>query len=296
VAQARRPRLFLLAGRRAFKPCSKGGHGKEEEVIGKLIRLERIMNRDTGRTVIVPLDHGVTVGPIDGLIDMKATVNQVASGGANAIVLHKGLVEGGHRRRGKDVGLIIHLSGSTALSPFPNAKTLVCTVEEALRLGADAISIHINIGNGSEGEMLADLGLVARQARDWGIPLLAMMYPRGEKIKDEYDPDVIRHVARLGAELGADIIKVSYTGSVESFRRVVAGCPVPVVIAGGPKMSSDRDILEMVKGSIEAGGAGASIGRNVFQHRDPARMVGAISLLVHENSSVEEALSFLQAV
>ncbi len=265
-------------------------------MVGKLIRLERIMNRETGRTVIVPMDHGVTVGPIEGLIDMKTTVNQVASGGANAIVIHKGLVEGGHRRRGKDVGLIIHLSGSTSLSPFPNAKTLVCTVEEAVKLGADALSIHVNIGNGTEREMLADLGWVAREARDWGMPLLAMMYPRGEKIQDEYDPTVIAHVARLGAELGADIIKVSYTGSVETFRKVVAGCPVPVVIAGGPKMSSDRDILEMVKGSIEAGGAGVSIGRNVFQHRDPSRMVGAISLLVHENSSVEEALSFLQAV
>ncbi len=265
-------------------------------MVGKLIRLERIMNRETGRTVIVPMDHGVTVGPIEGLIDMKTTVNQVASGGANAIVIHKGLVEGGHRRRGKDVGLIIHLSGSTNLSPFPNAKTLVCTVEEAVKLGADALSIHVNIGNGTEREMLADLGWVAREARDWGMPLLAMMYPRGEKIQDEYDPKVIAHVARLGAELGADIIKVSYTGSVETFRKVVAGCPVPVVIAGGPKMSSDRDILEMVKGSIEAGGAGVSIGRNVFQHRDPSRMVGAISLLVHENSSVEEALSFLQAV
>jgi len=265
-------------------------------VVGKLIRLERIMNRETGRTVIVPMDHGVTVGPIEGLIDMKTTVNQVASGGANAIVIHKGLVEGGHRRRGKDVGLIIHLSGSTSLSPFPNAKTLVCTVEEAVKLGADALSIHVNIGNGTEREMLSDLGWVAREARDWGMPLLAMMYPRGEKIQDEYDPTVIAHVARLGAELGADIIKVSYTGSVETFRKVVAGCPVPVVIAGGPKMSSDRDILEMVKGSIEAGGAGVSIGRNVFQHRDPSRMVGAISLLVHENSSVEEALSFLQAV
>jgi class I fructose-bisphosphate aldolase len=76
----------------------------------------------------------------------------------------------------------------------------------------------------------------------------------------------------------------------------VAGCPVPVVIAGGPKMGSDREILEMVQGAIEAGGAGVSIGRNVFQHRDPSRMVGAISLLVHENSGVEEALSFLQAV
>jgi class I fructose-bisphosphate aldolase len=265
-------------------------------VVGKYIRMERIMNRDTGRTVIVPMDHGVTVGPIEGLIDMKTTVNQVASGGANAIVIHKGLVAGGHRRRGKDVGLIIHLSGSTALSPFPNAKTLVCTVEEAIKIGADAVSIHVNIGNGSEGEMLADLGRVAREAQEWGMPLLAMMYPRGEKIKDEYDSQVIRHVARLGAELGADLVKVSYTGSVESFREVVAGCPVPVVIAGGPKMESDRDILEMVKGSIEAGGAGVSIGRNVFQHRHPHRMVGAISLLVHENAGVEEALSFLQAV
>jgi class I fructose-bisphosphate aldolase len=262
-------------------------------VIGKHIRLERIMNRETGRTVIVPMDHGVTVGPIEGLIDMKTTVNQIASGGANAIVIHKGLVQGGHRRRGKDVGLIIHLSGSTSLSPFPNAKTLVCTVTEALKTGADAVSVHVNIGNGTEREMLADLGQVCREAQEWGIPVLAMMYPRGEKIKDEYDTGVIKHVARLGAELGADIVKVSYTGSVESFREVVLGCPVPVVIAGGPKMDSDRDILEMVKGAIEAGGAGVSIGRNIFQHRDPSRMVGAISLIVHENAGVDEALGFL---
>ncbi len=265
-------------------------------MVGKQIRMERIMNRETGRTVIVPMDHGVTVGPIQGLIDMKTTVNAVAAGGANAIVIHKGLVGSGHRRRGKDVGLIIHLSGSTSLSPFPNAKTLVCTVEEALKLGSDAVSIHVNVGNGTEREMLADLGAVAHSCREWGVPLLAMMYPRGEKIKDEYDVKVIKHVARLGAELGADIIKVSYTGSVESFREVVAGCPVPVVIAGGPKMNSDREILEMVQGAIEAGGAGVSIGRNVFQHRDPSRMVGAISLWVHENSTVAEALSFRQGI
>jgi class I fructose-bisphosphate aldolase len=264
-------------------------------MIGKLIRLERIMNRDTGRTVIVPLDHGVSVGPIEGIIDMKTTVNQVAVGGANAIVIHKGLVEGGHRRRGKDVGLIIHLSASTNLSPFPNYKILVCSVQEALKLGADAVSIHVNVGSEFERQMLADLGQVAWEAREWGMPLLAMVYPRGKKIADEYDPQAIMHVARLGAELGADIVKVPYTGSVESFRKVVAGCPVPVVIAGGPKMDSDLEILEMVKGAMEAGGAGASIGRNVFQHREPSRMVGAISLLVHENASVQEALSFLQS-
>jgi len=168
-------------------------------MIGKQIRMERIMNRDTGRTVIVPMDHGVTVGPIDGLIDMKTTVNAVAAGGANAILMHKGLVTSGHRRRGRDVGLIIHLSASSSLSPYPNAKTLVCSVEEALVLGADAVSIHVNIGSSSEREMLADMGAVSRSSREWGMPLLAMMYPRGKNVKDEYDPKMIMHVARLGA-------------------------------------------------------------------------------------------------
>ncbi|QTA87735.1 2-amino-3,7-dideoxy-D-threo-hept-6-ulosonate synthase [Desulfonema magnum] len=262
-------------------------------ILGKRIRMERIMNRNTGRTVIVPMDHGISVGPIPGLTDMKTTIQNIADGGANAIVEHKGLVEEGHRKGGSDIGLIIHLSGSTSLSIYPNAKTLVCSVEEAIKLGADAVSIHVNLGNGQEKEMLNDFGKVAYEARTWGMPLLAMMYPRGEKIKDEYDVNVVKHVARVGKEMGADIIKVSYTGSPESFREVTEGCAAPVVIAGGPKMDSDRDILEMVKGSVDAGGAGVSIGRNVFQHRDPKRMVQAISSIVHEGATVDEGLEIL---
>ena len=191
------------------------------------------------------------------------------------------------------MGLIVHLSGSTALAPEPNAKTLVCTVEEALKLGADAVSVHVNIGNGHERNMLADLGKVSLKAAEWGMPLMAMIYPRGEKIKDEYDPNAVKHAARLGAELGADIVKVSYTGSPESFSKVIEGCHVPVVIAGGPKMDSDRAIFEMVKGAIEAGAAGTSIGRNVFQHDNPAKILGALHLIVHKNASIEDALAYL---
>ncbi|MDP2647403.1 MAG: 2-amino-3,7-dideoxy-D-threo-hept-6-ulosonate synthase [Desulfobacterales bacterium] len=262
-------------------------------ILGKKIRMERIFNRNTGKTVIVPMDHGMSVGPIEGLIDLKSAIQKVAQGGANAIVEHKGLVEGGHRGKGKDIGLIIHLSASTSLSPYPNAKTLICTVEEALKLGADAVSIHVNLGNGGEKEMLQDFGRVSYEARTWGIPLLAMIYPRGDKIKNEYDVDVIKHAARVGCEAGADIVKVSYTGSVETFKQVTAGCSVPVVIAGGEKMESDRQILEMVKGSIDAGGAGVSIGRNVFQHKDPKAMMQAICAIVHEGADVEEALQHL---
>jgi len=261
--------------------------------LGKKIRMERILDRNTGRTVIVPMDHGISVGPIAGLTDMKDTIGQVAEGGANAIVEHKGLVEAGHRGKGSDIGLIIHLSASTNLSVYPNAKTLVCSVEEAIKLGADAVSIHVNLGNGQEKEMLCDFGRVSYEARTWGLPLLAMIYPRGENIEDEYDVGVVKHAARVGDEMGADIVKVSYTGSVESFREVVEGCSVPVVIAGGSKMDSDRDILEVVKGSVDAGGSGVSIGRNVFQHRSPRKMVQAIAAIVHGGVDVNDALRLL---
>ena len=262
-------------------------------LLGKRIRLERIINRNTGKTVVVPMDHGISVGPIAGVIDLKDAIGRVVDGGANAVVEHKGMVGEGHRGSGRDVGLIIHLSASTSLSTRPNAKTLVCTVKEAVQLGADAVSIHVNLGNGQEKEMLHDFGCVSREARKWGMPLLAMIYPRGENIDDEYDVGVVKHAARVGAELGADLVKVSYTGSVETFREVVGGCSVPVVIAGGAKMDSDRDILEMVRGAIDAGGAGVSIGRNVFQHADPTKMVQAISSIVHGDSTVEEALKRL---
>ncbi len=264
-------------------------------MVGKRIRLERIMDRTTGKTVIIPMDHGITLGPLAGLIDMKKTINAVATGGANAIVIHKGLVEAGHRRSGRDLGLIIHLSASTCMAPDPNCKVLVCTVEEAIKLGADAVSIHVNIGAEDEKTMLRDLGRVAKDAADWGMPLLAMMYMRGPKVKNAFDVNVVKHAARVGAELGADIVKVPYTGSPETFREVVEGCFVPVVIAGGEKMDTDRDILEMVKGSLLAGGAGVSIGRNAFQHRDPEKIVRAISKLVHNDSSVEEGLMEMAA-
>lgn len=264
-------------------------------MIGKEIRLERILNRNTRKTVIIPMDHGVSSGPIKGLLNMRASIGEVVKGGANAIVMHKGLVGSGHRGKGKDVGLIIHLSASTGLSPDPNAKMLVCSVEEAIRLGADAVSIHVNIGADEEKTMLKDFGAVSRACSYWGMPLLAMVYPRGRSIKNEYDLPVVKHAARLGAELGADIVKVSYTGSAETFREVVEGCFVPVVIAGGPRMETDRDVLEMVSGSIRAGGAGVSIGRNAFQHRDPARIVKAMTSIVHRGVTVDEALQIVES-
>jgi len=262
-------------------------------MIGKKVRLERIVDRHTRKTVIVPFDHGMTVGPIPGLIQIPPAANLIAEGGANAAVVHRGAAMFGHRGYGKDLGMILHLSASTALSPDSNRKVLVATVEDALQVGADAVSIHVNLGAEDEAQMLRDFGTVSTACQRWGMPLLAMIYTRGPKIRNEFDVRYIRHAARVGAEMGADIVKVPYTGSPETFREVVEGCASPVVIAGGEKMGSDREVFEMVKGATEAGGAGASIGRNVFQHRFPASMVRAIAAIIHGGASTKDAVEIL---
>jgi fructose-bisphosphate aldolase/2-amino-3,7-dideoxy-D-threo-hept-6-ulosonate synthase len=262
--------------------------------IGKAIRLERIINRETRKTIIVPMDHGVSIGPIQGLVNMTEMVDKVAEGGANAVIGHRGLPMYGHRRYGKDIGLILHLSGSSMLNPNPNNKVSVMTVEEALVMGADAVSVHINVGSENESEMFHTLGQVSGQCMRWGIPLVAMMYPRGRKVKSEYDVEAVKLAARIGAELGADIIKTNYTGDIDSFREVVKGCPTPVVIAGGQKMNTEKAVLQMVWEAMQSGSAGASIGRNVFQASNPTKMVRAIAKIVHENSDVKEAIKALQ--
>ncbi len=264
--------------------------------LGKAIRLERIIDRNTRRTIVVPMDHGTTVGPIEGIVNMRQAVQSVVEGGANAVLMHKGVPRCCHRTQGRDVGLILHLSASTCLSPLPNAKTLVCTVEEAIRLGADAVSVHVNLGDESEARMLEDFGQVTGAAQSWGIPVLAMVYARGPKVKNEYDPAIVAHCARVGVELGADVVKVPYTGDPDSFLRVTEACCVPVVIAGGPKLDSTRAFLAMVHDSLQAGGAGLSVGRNIFQHKRPDLLTRALAKVVHENASVEAAMELLAGV
>ena len=146
---------------------------------GKAVRLTRIFNSLSGRTIIAPLDHGVSMGPITGLGDMSKILHDVSKGGANAAVLHRGSIPRRFWEDGGSMGLIVHLSGSTNLSPDPLRKVEVCSVEDAVCMGADAVSIHINFGNSFEGEMLRDLGEVSGQCHRWGVPLMVMAYVRG---------------------------------------------------------------------------------------------------------------------
>jgi predicted phospho-2-dehydro-3-deoxyheptonate aldolase len=259
-------------------------------VSGKQVRISRITSNN--RMLCIPMDHGVTVGPIKGIDNIYETIKKVERGGATAVLSHKGILKS--LPSPLTIGLIVQLSASTNLSVNPNWKVRIGTIREAIRLGGDAVSLHINIGNKDEQDMLIKLGMMADECDEWGIPLIAMMYPRGENIKNPGDPNVIAHVARVAAELGADIVKVPMPSSnPDEIKPIVKGCPVPVVAAGGPKLDNDRQVLELAEAVIRAGGFGITFGRNVFQHEEPELITRALRAVVIEGRTVEEALQVL---
>ena len=243
--------------------------------------------------MIIPMDHGVTLGPIKGLESLAELIDKVSYNGVNAVLGHMILPLHGFIDGFNDLGLILHLSAGTIWSRHPNIKVLVNSVEMAVKMGADGVSVHINIGNEHEEQMIDDLHKVSSQCSKWGMPLLAMIYPRGNRVKSEYDEERITRSVCIGAEAGADIVKVNYTGSIDTFRRVVESCSIPVVIAGG-KATRPEEVLTAVKESLEVGSAGVSIGRNVFQSPNSTKMIKAISAIVHENVTVRDAMELLK--
>ena len=195
--------------------------------------------------------------------------------------MHKGLA----RELGSFVdtrqNLIVHLSAGTRHGLPPYNRSLVCSIQEALRIGADAVSVHINIGNDLEDRMLSDLGMVVDEAHQLGIPVLAAVFARGGQIVNELDPTLVAHCIRLGAELGADIVIVPFSGETDSFARAIAACPVPVLIAGGPRQPGFENFLQMIKQVMDTGAKGVSIGRNIFQHPEPVKALEMIAKIVH---------------
>jgi predicted phospho-2-dehydro-3-deoxyheptonate aldolase len=260
---------------------------------GKTLRLKRFLTSPSGRIVILPLDHGVSLGPLPGLERPEDVIRMGVQEGADAMVLHKGMLRFLEKLTGSLPGIFMHLSASNQLGPSPDHKVLIGTVEEAIRRGADGVSIHINLGNHGEPEMLRDFGMVGHACAEWQIPLLAMIYVRGPK---EAAPDKsIAHAARIGAELGADIIKIPAPKDIRVLREITSSLPVPVVIAGGSRIAEARVFLERVEKAMEAGARGVAIGRNVFQSGCPEIFLKAIYRMVHQGYSAVRALEETKA-
>jgi len=252
--------------------------------LGKYIRLMRLFRHAADRLFIVPLDHSITTDPITPHADFGETLRVLSSNGVDAIVLHKGRSRCFNPAVYSSLSLIVHLSASTAHAPDPNAKRVVSSVEEALALGADAVSVHVNIGSSSESDQLWELSQTAKSCELWGIPLLAMMYPRGAKFSAPYDPSVLAHLANIAADVGADLVKIPYPGSPSAMERIASSCPIPILIAGGDKVS-EEEFLHTVSEALVGGASGVAAGRNVFLARDPGVAARKISALVHSHGT-----------
>ncbi|MER8045935.1 2-amino-3,7-dideoxy-D-threo-hept-6-ulosonate synthase [Streptomyces sp. NPDC094032] len=255
------------------------------------LRLRRLFRHRDQRLMVVPLDHSIADGPLTARGGLDALVGQLVGNGVDAVVLHKGSLRHVRTDRFTGMSLIMHLSASTAHAPDPDAKYLVTGVEEALRQGADAVSVHVNLGSRDERRQIADLGAVADVCDRWNVPLLAMMYPRGPKISNPRDPELVVHTATLAADLGADIVKTLYTGSSDEMADIVEACPIPVIVAGGVRVDAEDQVLDFVGDAIRGGAAGVAMGRNVFQAPDPGAMARKISQIVHSTSEGPGALA-----
>ena len=220
-------------------------------------------------------------------MDIESTIDAVTRGGADSVLTQKGIAPRVHPNL-NGAGYFVHLNSSTVVGPDTNDKRVTGTVKDAIRAGADGVSLHINVGSNHEPKQMEDLAELTSEAADYGLPVLAMTYARGPGV-DEHDAEALGHAARFGEELGADIIKTAYSGDAESFERVTESTRLPVIIAGG-EPDSDVETLRTVRGAMDGGGAGVSMGRTIFQHEDPEAITRAVHAVVHEDADAEHAL------
>ena len=251
-----------------------------------------------GRGVWVPIDHGASDWPVPGLEDLDRLVADLAEGGADAIVAQKGVIT--HLTRQNEppaIGLVAHLSVSTRHGGADaGEKVSVGDVEEALMRGAQAVSAQVNMGTPGEGRMIERLGSITSAAYRSDVPALGMVYARGANLDPMPDDPTHgqAHAVRLAFELGCNVAKAAWSGSVEAFRHVTSAAPIPVLVAGGPRNDNDLALLQMISGAMEAGGAGVCMGRQIFAHPHPKRLVKAICAVVHHGASPEDAAQHLE--
>lgn len=271
---------------------------------GKRIRLGRVLDPKSGRAVVVAFDHGLDNGPMRGNGNPRAAIARLVEGGADALLVSPGIARlCGDLFVGKTApGLIVRLDWSNTFRAterlgFEEGRTrLIADVDDAARLGADAVLTYLLIGYSDpdvEADEVAKNARVSRACERLGIPHVMEPMARGDRARGrELDVGLIKVHARIAAELGADAIKTNYGDGQRSYADVIDACPIPVLIAGG-RQTAARESLAMVYGALTAGAVGVVFGRNITQADDPARMLRAVRALVHEGRDVEEALQYL---
>ncbi|HPD38127.1 MAG TPA: 3-hydroxy-5-phosphonooxypentane-2,4-dione thiolase [Mesotoga infera] len=257
------------------------------ELFGKANRLSRIFNR-SGKTIMLALDHGMALGPMQGLERPAEMLDKLTSF-TDSIMLNKGILRNCYTPNGH-VGIVLRVSGAATIAGEDlTNESITTTVIEALRLSADAVATSIYVGTSNEHSTIRDLAQLCDECETYGLPVLAVT-AIGKDRERKTDPRYLSLAVRVAVEMGADIVKTYYCD--EKFEKVVeAAAGIPIVIAGGPKMDSVLDVLKIAENATRAGARGVDMGRNVWQHERPVEMLLALKDIVNDGVSAEEAYS-----
>jgi len=246
-------------------------------------RLSRIIKPQDGRTVMLAIDHGYFLGPISGLENPRRSITPLLPY-CDAIMPTRGVLRTCFDPT-IDTAVVLRVSGGESIAgPALGDEEIITSIEEALRLNASAVAFSIFVGTQYEHQTLTSLAKLVDEGERYGMPVLAVTAVGREL--EKRDARYLSLACRIAAELGAHFVKTYYC---ENFRRVVDTCPVPLVIAGGPKLENDMDVLKLVYNAVQEGAIGVDMGRNIFQAKNPIGMVKAIRKIIHENATPEEA-------
>ncbi|MGQ0668944.1 MAG: hypothetical protein ACT4PO_04605 [Actinomycetota bacterium] len=267
--------------------------------VGKAMRLKRVID-PAGVSVICALDHGMTSPQfLEPLADIGSRTAEAIAGGANVIMMSKGMIRLAEPAFSRETSLALLVSASANPDGARPEIVQIAEVEEALRLGADAVVLFTALGGDTEPGMVRILSAVGRECADLGMPFIAeaefpTTYASVEDLKAQYGFEYLRRNVRLCAELGADIVKTNWPGDQDSFGKLVeATSGIPVVLAGGSRLD-DWELLSRMEAAVSAGAIGCSVGRNIFMHSSPEAITRALSRVIRDRLSAEKAHEALQ--
>ena len=249
-------------------------------------RMSRIIKPESGRTVMLAVDHGYFLGPTKGLEDPAKTINELV-GHADSLMLTRGVLRTSVDAN-KDTPIVLRVSGGNSIvGEDLSNETITVSVKEAIRLNVSAVALSIYVGSKYEHQTLKNLSTLISECEEYGIPVLAVTAVGKEMTRDAR---YLSLACRIAAELGAQMVKTYYC---EDFTKVVKTCPVPVVIAGGKKIA-EKEALELAYNAISDGAVGVDMGRNIFQSSDPIGMIKAVRNIVHENAKPSQVYKTLK--
>ncbi len=244
--------------------------------LGKVVKNNKVL--------ILAMDQGMEHGPKDFNdinINPEYVLDIACKGGFTGLAIQKGIAKKYKENYSGKVPLVLKLNGRTNIVPKDEIYSAqIASVKEAAALDADAVGYTIYVGSPREADMFRDFGKIQEEADDYGLATIVWAYPRGKYVPDEKSPDMVAYAARVALELGADVVKVNYTGSIDSFRKVVqAGQRCRVISAGGSKQTDD-EFLAKVKDIMTSGASGLAVGRNVWQNTNPMKITNEMKKII----------------